>query len=55
VDGHLIVLSVHPWKVCIVERCHEMRSPGEDKTAAVGEVDDAPFCPLRVARLCLGS
>ena len=55
VDGHLIILRVHLWKVCIVERCHEMRSFGEDKTAAVDEVNDAPFCPLRVARHCLGS
>ena len=45
VDGHLVVLGVHPWKVYIFERCHEMRSFGEDKTAAVDEVDDAPFLP----------
>jgi hypothetical protein len=44
-DDRLVVLSVHPWKVYIVERCHEMRPFGKDKTAAVDEVDDAPFSP----------
>jgi hypothetical protein len=44
-DDHLVVLGVHPWKIYIVERSHEMCPFGKDKTAAVDEVDDAPFSP----------